>query len=239
MQCMGRIGRHHGYLESMASRLSHELRTPIAVVRSSLENLHMEDLPDSSRTYIARAEAGVSRLSSILNRMSEANRMEQSLASTEVERFDLGRLLEECVAGYRMARPGMALDLSLPRHPVWVEGAPDLMAQLLDKLVENAFDFAAPGSAVRLVLAFVGESHAGLAVENRGPTLPEDLKERLFESMVSGRAGEGGETPHLGLGLYVARMIAGFHGGELSAANLADGSGVRFEVRLPCHAARE
>ena len=54
--------------------------------------------------------------------------------------------------------------------------------------------------------------------------------------MVSGRSGEGGEVPHLGLGLYVARMIAGFHGGDLSAANLADGGGVRFSVRLPSHA---
>ncbi|MCB1889437.1 MAG: hypothetical protein KDH20_17650 [Rhodocyclaceae bacterium] len=233
---LGRIGRHHGYLESMASRLSHELRTPIAVVRSSLENLHMEALPDSARTYIERAEAGVSRLSRIFNRMSEANRMEQSLASTEVERFDLGRLVEECMAGYRVARPDQPLDLSLPRHPVWVRGAPDLMAQLLDKLIENAFDFAAPGSAVRVTLGFDGEAHAVLAVENQGPTLPEELKERLFESMVSGRSGEGGEVPHLGLGLYVARMIAGFHGGDLSAANLADGGGVRFSVRLPSHA---
>jgi len=223
----------------MASRLSHELRTPIAVVRSSLENLHMEELPASARTYIERAEAGVARLSRIFSRMSEANRMEQSLATTEVERFDLGRLLEECSSGYRLARRQQAFELTLPRHPVWIRGAPDLAAQMLDKLVENAADFAVPGTPIRIGLQFEGESHALLAVENRGPTIPDELRERLFESMVSGRTGEGGETPHLGLGLYVARMIAGFHGGELSAANLADGSGVRFVARLPCVAARD
>ena len=231
---LARIGRHHGYLESMASRLSHELRTPIAVVRSSLENLHMEPLPESARTYIGRAEAGVSRLSRIFSRMSEANRMEQSLATTEVERFDLGRLVDECTNGYRSAHAGRRFAAEVPRHPVWIRGAPDLAAQMLDKLVENAVDFAAGGTPIRVTLRFDGESHAVLAIENRGPTIPEELRARLFESMVSGRTAEAGDTPHLGLGLYVARMIAGFHRGELSATNLADGSGVCFEARLPC-----
>ena len=231
---LSRLGQHHSYLESMASRLSHELRTPIAVVRSSLENLHMEPLPESARTYIGRAEAGVSRLSRIFSRMSEANRMEQSLATTEVERFDLGRLVDECTNGYRSAHAGRRFEAAVPRHPVWIRGAPDLAAQMLDKLVENAVDFAAGGTPIRVTLRFDGESHAVLAIENRGPTIPEELRARLFESMVSGRTAEAGDTPHLGLGLYVARMIAGFHRGELSATNLADGSGVRFEARLPC-----
>ena len=231
---LARIGRHHGYLESMASRLSHELRTPIAVVRSSLENLHMEPLPESARTYIGRAEAGVSRLSRIFSRMSEANRMEQSLATTEVERFDLGRLVDECTNGYRSAHAGRRFAAEVPRHPVWIRGAPDLAAQMLDKLVENAVDFATSGTPIRVTLRFDGESHAVLAVDNRGPTIPDELRARLFESMVSGRTAEAGDTPHLGLGLYVARMIAGFHRGELSATNLADGSGVCFEARLPC-----
>ena len=160
--------------------------------------------------------------------------MEQSLATTEVERFDLGRLVDECTNGYRSAHAGRRFAAEVPRHPVWIRGAPDLAAQMLDKLVENAVDFATSGTPIRVTLRFDGESHAVLAVDNRGPTIPDELRARLFESMVSGRTAEAGDTPHLGLGLYVARMIAGFHRGELSATNLADGSGVCFEARLPC-----
>jgi signal transduction histidine kinase len=74
-----------------------------------------------------------------------------------------------------------------------------------------------------------GES---LTVSNSGPLLPADMAGRLFESMVSGRAGSGGE-PHLGLGLYIVRLIAEFHGGQARAANREDGSGVVFRVDCP------
>lgn len=231
---LARLDQHHNYLETMASRLSHELRTPIAVVRSSLENLHLEPLPESAQTYIQRADEGLTRLTRIFARMSEASRMEQSLASTEPERFDLGALVTECAQGYRLAHPKRIFEDKVPRYPVWVLGTPDLAAQMLDKLVENAGDFATPGTPIRIELDFEGVTSANLAVINQGPPLPTELDGRLFESMVSGRKGSGTHQPHLGLGLYVARMIARFHGGELHAANLPGGGGVRFwaELRL-------
>lgn len=229
---LGRLAQHHGYLETMASRLSHELRTPIAVVRSSLENLQLDPLPEQSQAYIERANAGLTRLTRILSRMSEATRMEQALASTESERFDLNALVAECAQGYRMAHGEARIKAELPAYPAWVRGAPDLAAQMLDKLVDNAMDFATPGTAVRLSLE-LGETAVRLSVTNRGPALPEALEGKLFDSMVSGRKGDGGEDPHLGLGLYVARLIAQFHGGTLSATNLPASGEVRFSATLP------
>lgn len=226
-----RLARNQSYLESMASRLSHELRTPIAVVRSSLENLSAEALPDGARTYMERAEAGLSRLSRILSRMSEATRMEQALAATDPERFDLRTVVAECVSGYRVAYPSRSFEAILPPYPAWVIGAPDLAAQMLDKLVENAADFALPDTPIRLELRFMMTS-AALSVSNLGPLLPAELEGRLFESMVTARKREGGGEPHLGLGLYVARMIAAFHGGTLRAENLETGDGVRFTAEL-------
>ncbi|MCB1963758.1 MAG: hypothetical protein KDF24_11435 [Rhodocyclaceae bacterium] len=222
---LARLAQHHGYLETMASRLSHELRTPVAVVRSSLENLQLEPLPDSATPYIERANAGLTRLTRILSRMSEATRMEQALASTETERFDLRAVVGECVQGYRLAHPGTCFEAQLPDYPVWVRGAPDLAAQMLDKLVDNAVDFAAADTPIRIALVF-HDTTAELSVSNDGPPLPAALEGKLFDSMVSGRQRDGGDEPHLGLGLYVARLIAGFHGGSLRAANLPDGRGV-------------
>jgi signal transduction histidine kinase len=99
---------------------------------------------------------------------------------------------------------------------------------MLDKLVENAVDFAASGTAIRIVL----KNDAVLRVENQGTPLPDAIRESLFDSMVSQREEPAGGTPHLGLGLYIARLIAEFHGGRLLAENLPGGAGVAFEARL-------
>jgi len=231
---LARLSQHHAYLESMASRLSHELRTPIAVVRSSLENLDLQPLAGEARVYIGRAEQGLARLNTILTRMSEATRLEQGLAAHERERFDLGAVVAGCVEGYRGAYPGHAFELRLPEGAVGVDGAPDLAAQLLDKLVANAVDFSAPGAAIFVSVergGADGEAVEGggrmarLSVQNRGPLLPEEMRGTLFESLISVRK-ERGDEPHLGLGLYIARLIAEFHGGAIRADNLPSGDGV-------------
>ena len=229
---LARLSQHHAYLESMASRLSHELRTPIALVRSSLENLELQPLPGEARVYIERAEQGLARLNTILTRMSEATRLEQSLAAHERERFDLNAVVAGCVEGYRGAYPGHAFELRLPEGAIEVEGAPDLTAQLLDKLVANAADFSAPGAAIAVSVERTqaeeqegGGGMARLSVRNKGPLLPEQMRGTLFESMISVRK-ERGEEPHLGLGLYIARLIAEFHGGAIRADNLPAGDGV-------------
>ena len=221
---LARLSQHHAYLESMASRLSHELRTPIAVVRSSLENLELQALPADARVYIERAEEGLARLNTILTRMSEATRLEQSLAAQERERFDLAAVVAGCVEGYRGAYAGHAFELGLPAGAIDVDGAPDLAAQLLDKLAANAVDFSAPGAAIVVSVEREGRM-ARVSVENQGPPLPEQMRGTLFESMVSVRK-ERGAAPHLGLGLYIARLIAEFHGGSVRADNLPAGDGV-------------
>jgi two-component system, OmpR family, sensor histidine kinase ChvG len=225
-----RLAEHHAYLEAMAGRLSHELRTPIAVVRSSLENLKISG-EDSAR-YIERAEQGLARLGRILERMTEASRLEQSLSAAERSRYDLAAVVRGCVEGYRIAYPQAQFALELPERRVEVEGAPDLAAQLLDKLVENAVDFSRPHTPVRVALDDAA-GVAALTVSNLGPLLPDKMRTRLFESMISVREAAGTATPHLGLGLYVARLIAQFHGGTIAASNLPAGDGVALGVRIP------
>lgn len=234
---LARLTEHHSYLETMASRLSHELRTPVAVVRSSLENLKLEPSPVEARVYLQRAEQGLARLSTILTRMSEATRLEQGLLATERERFDLALVVSGCVEGYRSAFRGRAFDLSAPAEPLIIEGSPELIAQMLDKLVDNANDFGTSGTPISVKLDRVGAApelgdpgSVVLGVSNQGDALPEGTHERLFASMVSMRRDKGGEKPHLGLGLYVARLIAEFHRGTIFAENLADSQGVAVKV---------
>lgn len=225
-----RLARYNAYLEALAGRLSHELRTPVAVVRSSLENLHAARTPEETQIYVARAEEGLARLSTILSRMTEASRLEQGLSTATRERFDAAAVVRGCVEGYRLAYAPSTFEVSVPSEPVPVLGAADLLAQMLDKLAENAVDFAPPGTPVRISLESRDNS-ALLRIENRGPVLPAAIRDSLFDSMMSLRGERSGAVPHLGLGLYIARMIAEFHGGALRAMNLP-GGGAAFEATL-------
>jgi two-component system, OmpR family, sensor histidine kinase ChvG len=103
---------------------------------------------------------------------------------------------------------------------------------MLDKLAANAVEFSAPGSAIRFELRREAAS-VRLSVFNEGPPLPADMQDRLFESMISVRDKQAQGEPHLGLGLYIVRLIAEFHGARATARNLDDGSGVEIRVEFP------
>ena len=111
-------------------------------------------------------------------------------------------------------------------------GVPDAIAQLLDKLVENALDFAPAGKRhPRLALGRRPASR-GSRVANEGPPIPAEVLPRLFDAMVSARDEGQGRGGHLGLGLAIVRLVAVHHGGGARAVNLPDGRGVLFEVEL-------
>ena len=227
-----RLQQYTGYLEALGGRLSHELRTPVAVVRSSLDNLKQVELPEDARIYLQRAEQGLARLTTIFARMSEATRLEQSLASVEREHFDLAEVVQGCVGGYRLAHRERDFSVSTDAGLFPVHGAPDLVAQMLDKLAANAVEFSPAGSSIRFTLERVGMT-ARLTVANDGPSLPADMQDRLFESMISVRDNKSPDDPHLGLGLYIVRLIVEFHGAKASARNSANGSGVEIEIDFP------
>jgi dedicated sortase system histidine kinase len=228
---LARLTQYASYQEAMASRLSHELRTPIAVVRSSIDNLALQQPSGDTRVYIERAQQGLERLANIITRMTEATRLEESLAEAERERFDLAQVIAGCVEGYRAAYPQQALHLEVPPGEVPFFGAPELIAQMLDKLCANAVEFARPDTRVDIALERDVAS-VRLSVSNEGPPLPLAMHGRLFDSMVSVRD-RGAAQPHLGLGLYIVRLIAEFHGGRALAADRADVQGVVVSVTLP------
>nr|WP_232848812.1 proteobacterial dedicated sortase system histidine kinase [Bowmanella yangjiangensis] len=226
-----RLGQYHHYLESMSSRLSHELRTPVAVVRSSLETLQMEEEKLADSVYLQRAQEGLNRLSLILTNMSEATRLEQSLQTVDRHNYLLDEVLEGCVQGYQLAYPDAQLQLTMADRQLKVDGAPELFAQLLDKLVANAVEFATRGTPIMIRLQRQGRK-AVLQISNTGPLLPNEMRGRLFDSMVSVRSGQPGQ-PHLGLGLYIARLITEFHQGSIELTDNSKADGVNVTVSIP------
>ncbi len=229
---LSRLAEYNRYLETMASKLSHELRTPITVVSSSLENLQNISDEKDKQTYIDRASEGMSRLSDILTRMSEATRLEQTLQSEVLQHIDICKLIENCVDAYRIANETVQINFENKNVEICeLTIAPDLIAQMLDKIVSNAIEFHQQDTSVDIVMLASANS-INLIISNTGPILPEKMEENLFESMVSVRAKRDSQ-PHLGLGLYIARMIVEFHQGIIEARNRQDESGVEIEISLP------
>lgn len=222
------LGEYNEYLRSLAARLSHEMRTPLTIVTSSLENLEHEPLTDEAADYTARAKEGATRLKKILNAMSEASKVEELMSNAELERFNLHDALTSTVAAYGDAYPERRFSYQSDAEDATVEGAPELIIQMLDKLAENAVDFSAAGDKIDVTLS-TNRKGTVVTVSNPGPPLPEKMRTQLFDSLVSVRPERADK--HLGLGLYIARMIAEGHRGSITADNI-DG-GAAFHIRLP------
>lgn len=232
---LSRLQQYNSYLENMASRLSHELRTPIAVVKSSLDMLTHVDDASQQAVFVERAQSGVSRLSTILNSMSEATRLEQAIQQEDLEPFNLVNVISGCIAGYEHAYSNRRFTLSSNEDAARILGSPELIAQMFDKIIANAVDFSEKDSEIQVSIT-VKDKLAELTVSNTGALLPEGMKSQLLQSMVSVRREndvQNASSPHLGLGLYIANIIVTFHKGQLSLANRKDNSGVIVTARFP------
>jgi dedicated sortase system histidine kinase len=231
---LGRLKEYTSYLQTLGTKLSHELRTPLTIVSSSLENLGSEaELQGNAAAYLERARSGTNRMHAILTAMTEATRVEQSIEHTDRIKFDLTDLVRNIGSAYRQSFARHAIETRVPAESCTIEGSPDLIVQMLDKLMDNAADFSPPGGRIDLTLE-ADSRNCRLSVVNAGPPLPPQLDGRLFESLVSHRPASE-LKPHLGLGLYIVRLIADFHHASVTATNLPEDSGVVFAVELPRH----
>ena len=249
-----RLGQYHHYVEQLSSRLSHELRTPVAVVRSSLENLSLLPCDAQQQKYITRSQQGIQRLSKILTSMSEASRIEQSLQQAEKQPIDLRTLLDSCLQGYEMVYTQSTFEKYLGEETAMINADPDFLVQMLDKIINNAVEFSISKQAIviNLVklpsnLSYVGSKtasnkalgspkqtdHISLSITNQGTLLSSDNNQDLFQSMVSIRPASQQHDTHLGLGLYIAKMICEYHQATLTIENNSDLTGVTVTITLP------
>ncbi|OZB14964.1 MAG: hypothetical protein B7X58_07105 [Marinobacter sp. 34-60-7] len=235
-QMVERLQSYNHYLESFSRRLSHELKTPVAVVRSSLENLSHSTSEEERRTYLDRAANAAERLRRILHSMSEAARLEQSFDQTDTERFDLAEVLREATGAYQQLDREHNIRYSGPDQGCFAMGSPEMLVQMLDKLVDNARDFTPPGGRIDVGLSTEATAHR-VTVFNEGSRLPEGPGVDVFAPFVSGR--QGTSDGHLGQGLVIVKLIADFHGGSVSATNEHHHGvdGVCMRIIIPHHSA--
>ncbi len=227
---LGKLHRHNTFLESMPRTLRHEINNPLNTLSTSLQNL-AEEYPDvADSKYLESAKRGVNRIGSIVQNLADAANLEESLEAEELELIDLDQLLQSYVANCKLTHANCDFVYRGPGRPGWALVSDFRIEQLLDKIIDNAVDFHRADSPIRVQLDIFGDQ-LQLTVANRGPMLPTAVEKSVFDSMVSHRGQHN--RLHFGLGLYVVRIIAEYHGGFVRAMNLADGSGVAVMVQLP------
>jgi dedicated sortase system histidine kinase len=227
---LSKLHQHNTFLENMPRTLRHEINNPLNTLSTSLDNLAFEYPDVSNSKYLESAKRGVIRIGSIVQNLADAANLEESLEAEEMEVIDIQLLLRSYVNNCSIGNKNCSFVYKGPDYPVYAAVSDFRIEQMLDKIVDNAVDFHRANSPIRIQLD-TNRDFLQITVANRGPTLPEQDRNTLFDSMVSHRGPQN--QLHFGLGLYVVRVIAEYHGGFVRAFNLTDNSGVAIMVQLP------
>lgn len=224
-ETIGRLEAAESQNRRFVADVAHELRTPLAalVAEASILRDHLGDLPAESRRAGELLVADVGRLRWLVDDLMEISRFDARAEQIALEPIDVPRLVRTVVAA---RLPEATLDV--PAGPIVIETDPRRLERILANLLDNAREHA-PGAPVEVSLAGAGDELV-VAVFDRGPGVPPDQLDHIFERFFKADPSRHGGSS--GLGLAIAAEHAALLGGYLTAANLV-GGGLRIELRLP------
>jgi two-component system sensor histidine kinase ChvG len=223
-------------VERFAADVAHEIKNPLASLRSALEAMGRVTDPELRDELASVAEHDVRRIDRLVTEIAEASRIDAELSRTQFVPLDLLALARSLVAT-REARsgngPARVEVAAAGEGPFTVAGDPPRLERVLHNLIDNAVSFAPPGSAVTLEVSRHGDDIV-LSVADEGPGIPVEAREKVFERFHSLRPAEEAFGSHSGLGLAIARTIAEAHDGGLTAVDPPPGEhGARLVLTLP------
>lgn len=214
---------------------SHELRTPVAAIRGFVETILDDDEmdPETERSFLGRAHRQTNRLTQIIEEMLELSRLEERAGRIEPARLDLREAVGQAVdtvmtlAGER----DVTVQPELADEPVIVSASEEQLRRIVGNLLENAVKFTDPGSQVD-IRVMRADTYAILEVRDRGPGIPVDDRERVFERFYRVDRGRSRAVGGTGLGLAIVKHLVQGLGGEVRVHQRED-RGCTFRVRLP------
>jgi two-component system sensor histidine kinase ChvG len=240
-------------VERFAADVSHELKNPLTSLRSAVETAARVTKAEDREKLMKIIHHDVQRLDRLISDISHASRLDAELSREAHGEIDLVQLLEQLTSAHReplaRAAEGEAgedaaaggesspLRLEVPEEGRWIaRGNGSRLAQVFENLIGNALSFSPPDAQVIVRLAREGNMIV-VTVSDRGPGIPENKLETIFERFYTERPAHESYGGHSGLGLSIARQIVLAHGGQIRAENIrnaADGvAGARFTVALP------
>ena len=227
-----RLHQYQQFVANIPRTLRHEVNNPLNTISTSLENLAHEPDDAKRQLFLDRAKRGLSQMSILVQQLAESASLEQALANDEMETVDLNALLQQYLSNYQNNHPEVLLQTALPDTPVTILCADFRIEQLLDKLLDNAADFSCRGTPISVAL-LKHKTSAELIIHNQGPVIDEAQIPLIFNLMSSSRPTLDAERPHLGLGLYISKLIVDYHSGTIQINNLPEQNGVSISITLP------
>jgi len=222
-------------IESFAADVAHEIKNPLTSLKSAVEMLARSKDDVARERLMGIVKNDVRRIDRLITDISDASRLDAELSRESNAPIDLTHLLETIVEVYNFTdlshRVPMELKIDLPRDAK-VMGRDERLGQVIRNLIDNAVSFSPDGMPITITARPEGTGFARIAVEDRGPGIPEENLESIFERFYTERPQEHGFGKNSGLGLSIARQIVLNTGGRIWAEN-RDGGGARFIVVLP------
>jgi signal transduction histidine kinase len=224
--------------DEFLATLAHELRNPLAPIRNAVSILRLRDQGDEGLHMVGELiDRQVRHLVRLVDDLLDVSRITFGKVSLKRERLDLRAVAREAVATSEplVAAGGHRLSVELGGEPVWVDGDPVRLAQVISNLLNNAARYTPTRSAtghIRLSVASLG-AEACVAVEDNGVGIEPGLLDRIFEPFVQVERREAGGSGGIGIGLALAKALVQLHGGQIRAQSDGPGKGSRFVVSLP------
>jgi two-component system sensor histidine kinase ChvG len=220
--------------EAFAADVAHELKNPLASMRSAVDTLETVEVPELKARLLAVIRDDVARLDRLITGISDASRLDAELSRSRFEPVDAGALCAGLVAAYRTA--GTGNDVRIEYLPpvagaARVHGDPARLAQVMRNLIDNAVSFS-PRPGMVIVSAETAPGRVFLKVEDQGPGVPAENRGDVFKRFYSQRPPEEDFGRHSGLGLSIAGSIVEAHGGTIRVEDGAVGGAV-FIVEMP------
>jgi two-component system sensor histidine kinase ChvG len=220
--------------DAFAADVTHELKNPLASLRSAVDTLERVEDPALRRQMLDVVRQDVCRLDRLVMDIAEASRLDAELSRARFEPLDLGKLIESMLPLWEgRGDKGVEIAFARPRvGTAMVNGDESRLKRLIDNLVDNAISFSPEGGVVEVRAAAVGDEVL-VAIQDEGPGVPGESREEIFHRFHSVRPEEDFGR-HSGLGLAIARAIVDGHGGSIEIEDRDDGAtGARFVVRFP------
>ena len=222
-------------IEAFAADVTHELKNPLASLRSAVDSLDRIEDPALRRQLVDVIRQDVVRLDRLIGDIGEAARTDAELARARFEPVDLGVLIGQIVSAWEDRREtgNVRIAFARPRkNSAVVMGEPARLARAIDNLIDNAISFSPPSGLIEIAATHVGDE-IRIRIDDEGPGVPPDLREAIFNRFHSVRPGADSFGRHSGLGLAIARAIVEGHDGEIDVADRDDApSGARFTIML-------